>query len=108
MARLVQLGIRQARYRGRVKTLFQLLMAAAVANLTLVAGQSQLAQGDSGPSAGIFIAIAALLVALGARIALPRRNTAHQLFHRLRAAEQPELILAPRSLSQMACSRPRL
>jgi len=39
LARLVQLGIRQARYVGRAKTLFQLLMAAAVANLTLVAGK---------------------------------------------------------------------
>lgn len=38
IARLVQLGIRQARYVGRRKTLFQLLMAAAVANLTLIAG----------------------------------------------------------------------
>lgn len=37
IARLVQLGIRQARYFGRVKTLFQLLLAATVANLTLVA-----------------------------------------------------------------------
>ena len=37
LARLVQLGIRQARYFGRAKTLFQLLMAATVANLTLVA-----------------------------------------------------------------------
>lgn len=38
LARLVQLGVRQARYRGGAKTLFQLLMAAAVANLTLLAG----------------------------------------------------------------------
>jgi len=37
LARLVQLGIRQSRYFGRAKTLFQLLMAATVANLTLVA-----------------------------------------------------------------------
>ena len=37
LARLVQLGIRQARYFGRKKTLFQLSMAATVANLTLVA-----------------------------------------------------------------------
>src|SRR5581483_2940903 len=37
IARLVQLGIRQARYVGRAKTLFQLAMAAAVANLTLLA-----------------------------------------------------------------------
>ena len=31
--------MRQARYFGRTKTLFQLLMAATVANLTLVAGK---------------------------------------------------------------------
>ena len=37
LARLVQLGVRQSRYFGRAKTLFQLLMAATVANLTLVA-----------------------------------------------------------------------
>ena len=37
IARLVQLGIRQARYFGRAKTRFQLLLSAAVANLTLVA-----------------------------------------------------------------------
>ena len=37
LARLVQLGIRKARYFGRTKTLFQVLMAATVANLTLVA-----------------------------------------------------------------------
>lgn len=37
IARLVQLGIRQSRYFGRSKTLFQVLMAATVANLTLVA-----------------------------------------------------------------------
>ena len=33
-ARLVQLGLRQARYRGRLKTEVQLLLAATVANLT--------------------------------------------------------------------------
>ena len=37
LARLVQLGVRQSRYFGRAKTRFQLLMAAMVANLTLVA-----------------------------------------------------------------------
>lgn len=39
LARLVQLGMRQARYFGRDKTLFQLLMTATVANITLVAGK---------------------------------------------------------------------
>lgn len=37
LVRLMQLGARQARYFGRTKTLFQLPMAATVANLTLVA-----------------------------------------------------------------------
>ena len=37
LARLVQLGIRQARYFGRAKTKFQLYLAATVANLTLLA-----------------------------------------------------------------------
>jgi transposase len=40
LARLVQLGIRQARYFGRKKTTFQLLLAATVANLTLIASQT--------------------------------------------------------------------
>lgn len=39
LARLVQLGIRQARYFGRGKTLFQLSLAATIANLTLVASK---------------------------------------------------------------------
>lgn len=55
LARLVQLGIRQARYRGRVKTLFQLYMAAAVANLTLLAGQSVL--GGDQPVPPNFLAL---------------------------------------------------
>jgi hypothetical protein len=37
LARLAQLGIRKARYFGRLKTRFQLLIAATVANITLVA-----------------------------------------------------------------------
>jgi hypothetical protein len=51
IARLMQLGIRQARYLGRNKTLFQLLMAATVANLTLVAGKT--GQMRSGRGRGI-------------------------------------------------------
>jgi len=47
LARLMQLGMRQARYFGRVKTLFQLLMAATVANLTLVATKLGLMGADS-------------------------------------------------------------
>ena len=47
LARLVQLGIRQARYFGRTKTRFQLYLAATVANLTLVAGKADLT-GETG------------------------------------------------------------
>ena len=50
LARLVQLGIRQARYFGLAKTRFQLYLAATVANLTLVAGKAGLT-GDIGSAA---------------------------------------------------------
>ena len=50
LAQLVQLGIRQARYFGRVKTKFQLYLAAMVANLTLVAAKAGLT-GDIGNAA---------------------------------------------------------
>ena len=53
LARLVQLGLRQSRYFGRVKTRFQLYLAATVANLTLVAAKAGLTgKTGSGPSAG--------------------------------------------------------
>ena len=51
LARLVQLGIRQARYFGRVKTKFQLYLAATVANLTLVAGKIGLSGSIGGGAA---------------------------------------------------------
>jgi hypothetical protein len=47
LARLMQLGLRQARYVGRAKTLCQLLLAATVANLTLVATKVGLMRGRS-------------------------------------------------------------
>ena len=52
LARLVQLGIRQARYFGRVKTTFQLYLAATVANLTLVAGKIGRSGSTGGGAAG--------------------------------------------------------
>ena len=52
LARLVQLGIRQSRYFGRVKTTFQLYLAATVANLTLVAGKIGLSGSIGGGAAG--------------------------------------------------------
>jgi len=40
LARLIQLGIRKSRYFGQVKTLFQLILASTVANLTLTANKT--------------------------------------------------------------------
>jgi len=67
LARLVQLGIRQARYVGRTKTLFQVLMAAAVANLTLLARMSL--EPPTVPATGGMVGVVAAVatfVALGA------------------------------------------
>jgi IS5 family transposase len=60
LARLVQLGIRKARYFGRAKTKWQLLLAAAVANLVLVAGW----ESTTGTSSGIGAASFGLLLQL--------------------------------------------
>ena len=50
LARLVQLGIRQSRCFGRVKTRFQLYLAATVVNLTLVASKAGLPEDTGGAS----------------------------------------------------------
>ena len=62
LARLVQLGMRQARYFGRRKTLFQAHMAATVANLTLVAAKvAQRPEGCTEPSSVTLLFSAAKL-----------------------------------------------
>ena len=63
LARLVQLGIRQARYSGRARTKFQLCLAATVANLTLVAGKLGLREGKG--------------IVPGVSRAMPARNASH-------------------------------
>ena len=70
IARLVQLGLRQARYVGRAKTLFQLAMAATVANLTLLAYAATTTPATAAGTAAVVLlgAMAALLVALTALI----------------------------------------
>ncbi|HAL15865.1 MAG TPA: hypothetical protein DCP32_03655 [Anaerolineaceae bacterium] len=69
--RLVQLGIRQARYFGRKKTLFQLLMAATVANLTLIATKT----GQIRAKTGLFSLLFALRKALQDAIAVSENFT---------------------------------
>lgn len=65
IARLVQLGIRQARYVGTAKTRFQLLLAAAVANLTYLAMTGQPSGPDSGAIGLLFGLLGLLLVVVG-------------------------------------------
>lgn len=64
-ARLMQLGLRQARSFGHPKVLFQLAMAAAVANLTLLARAAATASAtQDGPAAGALLGtLVALLTA---------------------------------------------
>ena len=81
IARLVQLGLRQARYVGSPKVLFQLAMAAAVANLTLLAHAATTASAQDGGTAaggllgllaGLLMALMALVWARNAPLAPPR------------------------------------
>jgi transposase len=64
IARLVQLGMRQARYVGRTKTLFQVCLAATVANLTLLAATSGAVTNDHRQAGSM------RLVAFGTRLSL--------------------------------------
>ena len=70
LARLVHLGIRQSRYFGRVKTRFQLYLAATVANLTLVAAKAGRPGGTGGGcSVGSSLRTKAILSALDSVLA---------------------------------------
>jgi hypothetical protein len=62
LARLMQLGVRKARYFGRTKTRFQLLMAATVANLTLVATRTGLMRDRNHTQTIISVHVHALFV----------------------------------------------
>jgi transposase len=69
IARLVQLGIRQARDVGTPKVRFQLLMAAAVANLTYLAASATQPSGPDSPALGLLAALLGLfLLALSRQV----------------------------------------
>jgi hypothetical protein len=100
LARLVQLGVRQSRYFGRAKSFFQLLLAATVANLTLVAtkigmmsqtlGSSQDRPGR--PAAGSPMVTAQFILAAAGWVALSlclRLGTVRWLSSRHSRAFQP-------------------
>ena len=74
IARLMQLGMRQARYFGRAKTLFQLLMAATVANLTLVAVKVGLMRPRGSKKGGLFAHLLARLIAFMVALILSVAN----------------------------------
>jgi len=102
IARLVQLGIRQARYFGRTKTLFQLCLAAAVANLTLLAATSDMVSVSDSEALGWSLMLLAFILSLSSLFlslrlaALVIRHSAHldQLLHPIVAIVRP---LAPPS-----------
>ncbi|NQU96481.1 MAG: IS1182 family transposase [Chloroflexi bacterium] len=102
IARLVQLGIRQSRYFGRAKTRFQLMMAATVANLTLVAGAMLSKRGRwgfRGPVSRVGGFLRALFGHIGRRprLAIPARLSpmTRQTAARRPMALSPELGFRP-------------
>lgn len=104
LARLVQLGVRHARYVGRAKTLLQLLLAAAVANLTLLASHPGAAEdGSNGPLHPLTL-ILALATAASARIGASSAAHAHLA---ARFAHAVLLLARTGAPPQMAPSRPR-
>lgn len=92
IGRLRQLGVRQARYFGKAKTAFQIALAAAVANLTLVASRGSL-EAVFGP---LDRGLGNLARWIG------RVLSAHNPLERTTQA-----ILARHRASEMALSRPR-
>ena len=85
IARLVQLGIRQARYVGRTKTLFQVCLAAAVANLTLLVATSDASTNEhlhAGSVPVAFGTILSLIFSLVSVLAISRNSTVVYLLTR--------------------------
>ncbi len=101
IARLVQLGVRQARYFGRKKTIFQLLLAAATANLTLLAGIPV----GTGALVGCIAALFAILLPRA-----PLSTTLHRLASPTSGIGPPPSRLSTPALHplQMVVSRPDL
>jgi transposase len=97
IARLVQLGIRQARFVGRTKTVFQLCLAAAVANLTLLAARSNTLSVGGSQDLGLSLASLAALVGLIslllcsglAAVVIRRSAQFHLLIHPMVPIVQP-------------------
>ena len=88
IARLMQLGVRKARYFGRKKTAFQVAVVAAVANLTLIAAWQSRNPGDSHFGLLCFLAFIAML----AKAVLSRIYEAPDHLPRYRLAYETALV----------------
>jgi transposase len=107
IARLVQLGIRQARDVGTPKVLFQLLMAAAVANLTyLAATATQPIDPDSRASELLLGLLGLLLVVVGRSLSPTWPTEAPDARRRSRSASGSRLLSPLPTAHIMAGSRP--
>jgi len=91
IARLMHLGVRQARYFGRAKTLGQLLLAATVANLTLVATRLGLVRESHGTTSHAVLAafLSTLLAFVTLGTLLLRGINFHQPFHLTQVGSRP-------------------
>ncbi len=83
----MQLGARKARYFGRRKTFFQLMIAATVANLTPVATKTGLMRGPGGGKNAFSFHFSRIFDAI--RAFLSRFSTAFRLRGAFRPAENP-------------------
>jgi transposase len=82
LARLVQLGIRQARHFGGRKTLFQLRMAATVANLTLVAAKTGEMKSGSRRRTPFFSWVMASAKSIWHQLSRPEHDLVHISFQK--------------------------
>jgi hypothetical protein len=108
IARLVQLGIRQARYVGRAKTRFQLLLAAAVANLTYLATTTSQSPDPHLGAVGLATVLLGLLLVLTGPSLGPRsliRDLDRRNGHRLAptASHARRLASLPTALTMPGC-----
>ena len=87
VARLMQLGARKARYFGRNKTLYQSLIAATVANLTLVATKTGLMRGPGGAKSFVSFHFSRILGAI--RAFMTCFSTVFNLGDTFKPAENP-------------------
>ena len=97
LGRLIQLGIRQARYFGKAKGAFQVAMAATVANLALVLSKPPFGLSRASKAARMLVRALRILITL-IRSTPPESAVSVTLF--------PTGTMAPTGPCAMAYSRP--